>query len=75
MDIRDLTLVRGGLPRRARELAVVWAAQHREELLAACSRRSTNWRRCFRIRSSSANSLPVIFLLLFVGVLAFAIIR
>ena len=34
MDIRDLTLIRGGLPQLARELAVAWAAQHREELLA-----------------------------------------
>ena len=38
IDIRDLTLVRGDLPQRARELAVVWAAQHREELLAAWER-------------------------------------
>ena len=38
MDFHDLTLVRGGLPQRARELAVVWAAQQREELLAAWER-------------------------------------
>lgn len=38
IGIRDLTLLEGELPRRARGLLLEWAAQHREELLKAWER-------------------------------------
>lgn len=38
IGIRDLTLLEGELPRRARGLVLEWAAQHREELLKAWER-------------------------------------
>ena len=38
VGIRDLTLVEGELPRRARGLLLEWAAEHRDELLKAWER-------------------------------------
>ena len=38
IGIRDLTLLEGELPRRARGLVLEWAAEHREELLKAWER-------------------------------------
>jgi len=39
IDIRTLEIIRGGLPRRAKLLALEWASEHRAELLE-------NWERC-----------------------------
>lgn len=33
VDIRELRVVRGGLPRRALALVLEWAAEHRDELM------------------------------------------
>ena len=38
INIRDLTLTEGSLPRRARGLVLEWAAEHRDELLKAWER-------------------------------------
>ena len=41
IDIRTLTVLRGGLPKRALALVREWAKQHRDELME-------NWERCRR---------------------------
>jgi hypothetical protein len=39
IDIRELRILRGGLPRRAMALVLEWAADHRDELME-------NWNLC-----------------------------
>lgn len=39
IDIRELRVLRGGLPRRAMALVLEWAAEHRDELME-------NWSLC-----------------------------
>ena len=39
IDIRDLRVMRGSLPRRALALVLEWAAEHRDELME-------NWNLC-----------------------------
>lgn len=39
IDIRELRILRGGLPRRAMALVLEWAAEHRDELME-------NWNLC-----------------------------
>jgi len=44
VDIRELRVTRGSLPRRALALVLEWAVDHREELLE-------NWELCSQLRS------------------------
>jgi hypothetical protein len=39
IDVRELRILRGGLPRRAMALVLEWAAEHRDELME-------NWNLC-----------------------------
>ena len=43
IDIRDLRLTRGALPRRAMGLVVEWATEHRDELME-------DWNLCSRLQ-------------------------
>lgn len=43
IDIRDLRVMRGSLPRRATAMVLEWAAEHREELME-------DWNLCSRLR-------------------------
>jgi hypothetical protein len=43
IDLRDLSIYRGSLPRRALALVLEWAAEHRKELLE-------DWDLCSRIQ-------------------------
>jgi hypothetical protein len=43
IDIRELRVTRGSLPRRALALVLEWAAEHRDELLE-------DWELCSRLR-------------------------
>lgn len=43
IDIRELRVTRGSLPRRALALVLEWAVDHREELLE-------NWELCSQLR-------------------------
>lgn len=42
IDIRELRVVRGSLPRRALALVLEWATEHRNELME-------DWERCSRL--------------------------
>lgn len=44
IDIRDLQVLRGSLPKRAMGLVLEWAAQHRDELME-------NWERCRNLQT------------------------
>lgn len=44
IDLRDLGVVRGSLPRRAVALVLEWAAEHRDELLE-------DWNLCSRMQT------------------------
>lgn len=44
IDVRDLRVLRGSLPRRAMALVLEWAADHREELME-------DWYLCSQLRS------------------------
>lgn len=44
LDLRDLRVMRGSLPRRALALVLEWAAEHRDELLE-------DWNLCSRLES------------------------
>lgn len=43
VDLRDLSTIRGSLPRRAMALVLEWAAQHREELME-------DWNLCSQLK-------------------------
>jgi Domain of unknown function (DUF4160) len=43
VSIRDVTVIRGTLPRRAANMVLEWAAQHRDELLE-------DWELCRRLQ-------------------------
>jgi hypothetical protein len=43
IDLRDMRLMRGSLPRRAMALVLEWASEHREELME-------NWKLCERMQ-------------------------
>ena len=43
IDIRELRVMRGSLPRRAMALVLEWAAEHREEL-------TENWNLCSQLK-------------------------
>ncbi len=43
IDIRELRVMRGSLPRRAMALVLEWAAEHRDELME-------DWNLCSRLR-------------------------
>ncbi|MBS1106642.1 MAG: hypothetical protein H6Q91_2144 [Deltaproteobacteria bacterium] len=43
IDLRELRLLRGSLPRRAMALALEWVVEHRDELME-------DWERCRRLR-------------------------
>ena len=42
IDLRDMTLIRGSLPRRAMALVLEWLAEHRDEM-------KENWELCQRM--------------------------
>jgi hypothetical protein len=44
IDLRDLRVLRGSLPRRAMALVLEWAAEHREELME-------DWNLCNRLQT------------------------
>ena len=44
IDLRDLRVMRGGLPRRAMALVLEWAAEHRDELME-------DWNLCRRLQA------------------------
>jgi hypothetical protein len=44
IDLRDLRIIRGSLPRRAMALVLEWAADHREELME-------DWNLCSRMQT------------------------
>lgn len=44
IDIRELRVMRGSLPRRAMALVLEWAAEHRDELME-------DWNLCSRLRT------------------------
>lgn len=44
IDLRNLGVMRGSLPRRAMALVLEWAAEHRDELME-------DWELCSRIRT------------------------
>lgn len=44
IDLRDLGILRGSLPRRALALVREWASEHREELME-------DWERCSLLQS------------------------
>lgn len=44
IDLRDLRVLRGGLPRRAMALVLEWAAEHRDELME-------DWNLCSRLQT------------------------
>ncbi|HEY2986696.1 MAG TPA: DUF4160 domain-containing protein [Candidatus Binatia bacterium] len=44
IDLRDLRVIRGSLPRRALELVLEWAAEHRRELME-------DWELCSRMQT------------------------
>lgn len=44
LDLRDLRVMRGSLPRRALALVLEWAAEHRDELME-------DWNLCSRLES------------------------
>jgi hypothetical protein len=43
LDLRDLRVIRGSLPRRAMALVLEWAAEHRDELME-------DWNLCSRLQ-------------------------
>jgi hypothetical protein len=43
LDVRDLRVIRGSLPRRAMALVLEWAADHRDELME-------NWDLCSQLQ-------------------------
>ncbi len=43
VDLRDLSVIRGSLPRRAMALVLEWAGEHREELIE-------DWNLCSQLR-------------------------
>lgn len=43
MDLRDFSVIRGSLPRRAMALVLEWAADHRDELME-------DWNLCSRMQ-------------------------
>ena len=47
IDLRDLGVIRGSLPRRAFGLVLEWAAEHRDELLE-------DWNLCSRMQTPKA---------------------
>jgi len=47
IDLRDLRVLRGALPRRAMALVLEWAEAHKDELLE-------NWRLCSQMRAPKA---------------------
>ncbi len=47
IDLRDLRVMRGSLPRRAMALVLEWAADHRDELME-------NWNLCRRLQPPKA---------------------
>lgn len=49
VDIRELRVVRGSLPRRALALVLEWAAEHRDELME-------DWELCSRLETP--NPIP-----------------
>jgi hypothetical protein len=44
IDLRDLSVLRGSLPRRAMALVIEWATEHRDELIE-------DWELCSRIQN------------------------
>jgi hypothetical protein len=44
IDLRDLAVMRGSLPRRAMALVLEWAAEHRQELME-------NWDLCSQLKT------------------------
>jgi hypothetical protein len=44
IDIRELRVLRGSLPRRAMALVLEWAAEHRDELME-------DWNLCVQLRT------------------------
>ena len=44
IDLRDLRVMRGSLPRRAMALVLEWAAEHRDELME-------DWNLCSRMQT------------------------
>jgi Domain of unknown function (DUF4160) len=47
IDLRDLHVMRGSLPRRAMALVLEWAAEHREELME-------DWNLCSQLKTPKA---------------------
>lgn len=47
IDLRDLHVMRGSLPRRAMALVLEWAAEHREELME-------DWNLCIQLKTPKA---------------------
>jgi hypothetical protein len=47
IDLRDLGVIRGSLPRRALALVLEWAAEHRDELLE-------DWNLCSQMQTPKA---------------------
>jgi hypothetical protein len=47
IDLRDLSVIRGSLPRRALALVLEWTAEHRDELLE-------DWNLCSRMQTPKA---------------------
>jgi hypothetical protein len=47
IDLRDLRVIRGSLPRRAMALVLEWAEDHKDELVE-------NWRLCSQMRAPKA---------------------
>ena len=47
IDLRDLSVIRGSLPRRAMALVLEWAMDHRRDLME-------NWNLCSRMQTPKA---------------------
>ena len=47
IDLRDLSIIRGSLPRRAMALVLEWATDHRGDLME-------NWNLCSRMQTPKA---------------------